>query len=1072
MDELSRTEAARLRSEAKMMKPKDEQAVKRRLEKVFEKEILQQLSDTRQQVDNAEFPSSLDQVVLASRPSVWDEMDENAAVSGDLQTSEEVKRGVLTSRENLMQEMRKDADATHMPPPKPFWTGPNTLSTVPIRNDNDSASSDDLSQQMRGTPRTPFISPEAKSLSDPCLTLSFEGNLRPGAESLVHDEPSEPPPVSRPSLMSRKESANGRELVSNATPRVNESPRLRLELDLIRQQALLDEELATIESRLARLRMAAATNAHIRDENLSAENVNEPVPTENLPFLAKRVTPRETYVVEGFAAEDNVTKSARETPPEGYQLSILTKQPLLKSLPQPCVEQLAALVRAQVSSLRAPLDVPSLTSSTLVSSSSSSLVQSDSVPEVQHSPDSVSDTVSEDVTPIPRRSSSSALPGEEPLADELAEPALGFQIDSAGAFQRSEPTSLSAVLAPDSPPHILDATLNSRENADAPSNVPLAPRLSLTGLSADERAVLKSVNKLAARLTNVAIHEASKELASMSVPADSTSMPPLPTSSMTLPPAPSQTGDSKFPPSSSPSSTTTGPNQEALLSTRQPNEINSLEPTGTFSSDSLKAELRSLLTSSLINTLLSQTTDSTISTTGLSGTDVLRRILNSHGNPVTNGTGVDLQSTQALHTSSDIADFVGSNGEAAPAAVTSPSSVSPSSASQHEPCSVPVQTLEPVESSACEENTTHRPNHSMAGDGIQAPCLSARESAIKQIKTRVLHEYITVNKDWLLSLAGQNTKSKSFGTASSISASSSRTCSCSSASFRHLSAADGESDEGHGSPQDTKTDAALSASTTATWNGSQHQATRSQPSTPTWHSSYTAFKPLPRLEEATSEESVQDSLTHLPVLAENANAAVDASRTPSSSWSGSRRSASEFAALSRCSTSNSNLESARPSTPVPPGNTENSPGSCLSSSVERKSTSEDTTLHQLRNRVPSTPAEPQEVEVVPCLGSNMSSASSHLHPDSLIRELLDSGEDNSFWLLNQPPPARPSYQTEYPPGIAAQTRTTTTIDSSLVWDDMEGDGSKEHLSSQPLVASSDPKVVSGVSIPLDRNTRA
>ncbi|TGZ74731.1 hypothetical protein CRM22_000786 [Opisthorchis felineus] len=1058
MDELSRTEAARLRSEAKMMKPNDEHAVKRRLEKVFEKEILQQLSDTRQQPGNAEFPNSLDYVVHASRPSVWDEMDENAAVSDDLQTSGQTKRGVLTSRENLVQGMRKDADATHIPTPKPFWTAPNAFSTVPIRNDNDSASSGDVSQQMRGTPRTPFISPEAKSLSDPCLTLSFEGNLRPGAESLVHDERSDLLSVSRPSLTSRKESANERDLVSSATHRVNKSPRLRLELDLIRQQALLDEELATIESRLARLRMAAATNAHIRDENLSAESVDEPVPTENLPSVAKQVTPREAYVVEGFAADDNPDKSSRKTPPEVNQPSIITKQPLLKSLPQPCVEQLAALVRAQVSSLRAPVDVPSLTSPTPVSSSSSSLVQSDSVSEVQHSPDTVSDTVSEDVTPIPRRSSSSTgttLPGDEPLADELSEPVLGFRTDSECAFQRSEPTSLSAVCAPNGSPHILDATLNSRENADAPSNVPLAPRLSLTGLSADERAVLKSVNKLAARLTNVAIHEASKELGSLSVPADSTSIPPLPTSSMTLPPAPSQTGDSKFSPSSSSSSTTTGLIQEALLPTRQPKEINGLEPTGTFSSDSLKAELRSLLTSSLINTLLSQTTDSTISTTGLSGTDVLRRILNSRGNPVTNGASLDLQSTQALHTSSDTANFVGSNGEAAPAAVTSPSSVSPSSPSQHGP----VQTTEPIESFPLDENITHPPNHPQAGDELQAPRLSEHESAIKQIKTRVLHEYITVNKDWLLSLAGQNTKLKSFGTASSVSASSSRTCSCSSASFRHLSAADGESDEVHGSPQDIKTDSALSASTTATWNGSQHQATRSQPSTPIWHSSYTAFKPLPRLEEATSEESVQDSLTHLPVLAENANAVVDASRTPSSSWSGSRRSASEFAALSRCSTSNSNLEPARPSTPVPLGSTENSPGSCLSSSVERKSTSEDTTLHQLRNRVPSTPAEPQEVQVVPCLGSNMSSASSHLHPDSLIRELLESGEDNSFWLLNQPPPARPSYQTEYPPGLAAQTRTTTTIDSSLVWDEMEGDGSKEHLSSQPLVASSDPKVI-------------
>ncbi|KAG5453269.1 hypothetical protein CSKR_108476 [Clonorchis sinensis] len=224
--------------------------------------------------------------------------------------------------------------------------------------------------------------------------------------------------------------------------------------------------------------MAAATDAHIRDENLSAEIVDEPVPAEDPPLLAKQVTPRDTYVVEGFATEDNAAKSAREAPPEGYQHSILTKQPLLKSLPQPCVERLAALVRAQVSSLHAPPDVPSLTSSTLVSSSSSSLVQSDSLPEMQHSPDSVSDIVYEGVTPIPRRSSSSTettLPGEGLLTDELSssnEPVLGFQIAHAGAFQRSEPTSLSAVLAPNGSPHILDATLNYRENADAPSNVP------------------------------------------------------------------------------------------------------------------------------------------------------------------------------------------------------------------------------------------------------------------------------------------------------------------------------------------------------------------------------------------------------------------------------------------------------------------------------------------------------------------------------------------------------------------------------------------------------------------------
>lgn len=127
----------------------------------------------------------------------------------------------------------------------------------------------------------------------------------------------------------------------------------------------------------------------------------------------------------------------------------------------------------------------------------------------------------------------------------------------------------------------------------------------------------------------------------------------------------------------------------------------------------------------------------------------------------------------------------------------------------------------------------------------------------------------------------------------------------------------------------------------------------------------TRFKPLPRLEEATSEESI-----HTVQVTSDFN---NLSNTPSS-WTDSRKS-SEFGNLSIYSTINS-------STTYMPDNfvkneiTNSSIQNVLNNEVYSHHLSEENdTIKQLLDNIPNTPVESNNNEIVPCLGSKLSSTS-------------------------------------------------------------------------------------------------
>ena len=177
------------------------------------------------------------------------------------------------------------------------------------------------------------------------------------------------------------------------------------------------------------------------------------------------------------------------------------------------------------------------------------------------------------------------------------------------------------------------------------------------------------------------------------------------------------------------------------------------------------------------------------------------------------------------------------------------------------------------------------------------------------------------------------------------------------------------------------------------------------------------FQPLPRLDEASSEESIQELSVQSGSLCNTLNVITDmnTSNTPSSSWSNSRR--SDFASLSKCS-SNSN----HTPTTQPEFRHNDSPSSdTLVHTESSYRVNDNVTVHRLRANIPVTPAIPPEHTVAPPLGSDLSLISNLMGVSDYF--LWNTTDDETK--VHVPPPQQP---------VSMATPTTTTIDSSAIWD--------------------------------------
>ncbi|KAA3677383.1 uncharacterized protein DEA37_0009608, partial [Paragonimus westermani] len=471
-------------------------------------------------------------------------------------------------------------------------------------------------------------------------------------------------------------------------------------------------------------------------------------------------------------------------------------------------------------------------------------------------------------------------------------------------------------------------------------------------------------SKVASRLASTAICEASAELncVGSSLIASSKLEPLCGVNFPTVPTKP------LVPQPSSASSVETAVDIQSS-STRSPS---------LSSTDSLKAELRSLLTSSLLNSLVNTNRDSTALACGSSTSQLLRRLLNS-GSLSQLGTslGPSNDELQRGKTRIRVPSDESQTGHHV-LSVTSPSSPSNEQT---------IQRSSMTGNGTKENSLSDSPAscHTTSNGDVDKPICSAKQPSMKDLKQRILNDYVKASDPGLDSTGGSTKVENDL----------------------------------HGSPSGL--DVCMSS------------VPRSPIVNTTWNSHTASFKPLPRLEEATSEESVADDSppTLVKTICDGMPDQVDSVQTQSTSWSDSRRSF-DFIALSRCSLSNSSTQH-EPQLPNQP----DSSGTDLLTQLSET----ETTLQQLRTNLPPTPIEPLETEVVDFIGSNMSSASSYRHPDSLVRELLETSEGN-FWMQNLPPMIRASPQNEQPPALAVvHTRTTTTIDSGVLWDEVDGQAS-------------------------------
>ncbi|KAF5401961.1 hypothetical protein PHET_04794, partial [Paragonimus heterotremus] len=747
--------------------------------------------------------------------------------------------------------------------------------------------------------------------------------------------------------------------------------------------------------------------------------------------------------------------------------AVLPPSPLLNGLPKVCVEKLTSLIRTQMSAVCVPSESEVAASvCRLPSPTQLSCHESDSSISDTTDVDEVSVTHSLPLQPPPLKTITSTDPltnkdrvcmtqfnqsaqatvllssNTTPMMRTHTSVGVGVQAD----ISPSVNNTLHQVETPDS------ALLNSESSGECKDHIPYsleAPAssgLSYSAVSTGEQIILRSISQLAGRLARTAIYEASAELTCVGSSLTTTSkfVPHNGVDFRTV---------SVRPPASQPSSPSSIEPAVDIQSS------STRSPTSS-SADSFKAELRSLLTSSLLNSLINTNRDSTTLAGGSSTSQLLRRLLNS-GSLSQLGTSLGLSNDemQRGQTRSRLPSDKSQTNQPALSA-TSPSSISNEQTTKQSS----------ITANGSKENSlSNSPtsSHTTSNGDVDKPICSAKQPSMKDLKQRILSDYIKVNKGWLLSLAGEKKPLKLESLSSSTS--SSHSGSSPSLSFHHLSPADADLDSASVSTKGLHSNTINIEnnlhSSLSGFDVHVSSVSRSPIVNTTWNSHTTSFKPLPRLEEATSEESVGDCSppTLIKTICDEVPDPVDSTQTQSTSWSDSRRS-SDFVALSRCSLSNSSTQH-EPQLP-------NQPDSSGTDLLTLPSETE-TTIQQLRTNLPPTPIEPLETEVVDFIGSNMSSASSYRHPDSLVRELLETSEGN-FWMHNLPPMVRAGPQNEQPPALAAvHTRTTTTIDSSMVWDEADGQASRQQATT-PTASSAfstlHPSPGNVVLVPCDADT--
>ncbi|VDP76276.1 unnamed protein product [Echinostoma caproni] len=805
---------------------------------------------------------------------------------------------------------------------------------------------------------------------------------------------------------------------------------------LSEQQEMLDRELAEIDQRIARIRMGSlidrdtnATRSHCAAETRRAD-------ADPSGSKVSQLTPRDSVVVEGQAVSDRSDKSLQTRPllrlSKSGLLQVHSLQPdnktvsgsvtsrsgrlsstdgesrrTLNSLTEKWRYKLNSIISSQIENLQSerhsgPSSVPSSSGLSCGSWSSTSSRKSFVVPREG------GDT--------PSRSEASSSLHFAVQSAALGEPSQVIESNNEltkEPFNRTEP-----ILKLESKVSLLEGDAISKADHALPETSPV-PRMQNRSvlhpensqpnpprLSNEECSIFHHISQVACRLAQTALQEATTELV-----AEGVVLSDFEQSKFRSDHPESESLATKIVLSSAETQSTT----TAFRSSTEPSSSSDV---GSSTCRSLKAELRALLTSSLISSLLSGSgTTAAINSSTLTGAlsstaEVLRRELAPSPNsglkqpsPISDDI---LGSSQCRTSSKETSPIqTGLSGS-----VSSPSDDNGS-------CLDGVATVIPVP----KKSELDKPDLSSAKGEPQGSSASAELHANQA-------GVVKVRKNWLIGLLGnEHGKMSRIQRPSAIASHQLLELSDNSShgSFRPLSPVN--SSDASSTPRSTEpsvdsnppstTDlpirnTALLLSTAPCGTNCTHPIT---------------FKPLPRLEEAPSEESIADQsntlINPLPLtLAEG-----ESLQTPSSSsWTGSRKS-NEFCGLSRCSTSNSNL-----------GVVSDTHTNQVSESHVETTEDDQTTIHRLRTNVPLTPVEPFESSVVPCLGSNGSASASRV--DSRSASVNSSptpyqplGTDDRNWPHCVPTVYPSSTHVVCPPVLANETRNTTTIDSSIVWDD-------------------------------------
>ncbi|KAF7236454.1 hypothetical protein EG68_11184 [Paragonimus skrjabini miyazakii] len=403
--------------------PEDKRVIDRRLEQTFETELLRQIALSQPQPDKCVALNSIEQASQASRfliPEVTGEDSEEDALGSVADSCVSVhlrerKRAVFSSRENQMDvrpvAMNVDQETITnavglknrvLSMPSELNVDDNTVTVgkldklvqfdhpthvnQPLPSQAALGHSDEShSQVIVDTPASlsvatlgPGERPELPSLRRTRI-VSRTQSIASGSDvwaytsTLLHPKQTDQEDqstTSGPSSTVISETSLSDRSNSQSTQLST------VQSDLMKRQLELDEELISIEKRLARVRMAAATDMSV---TISSTQDN-PVPVRpESPDKSKQLrqlTPRETYVVEGFAAGDKSTQSPHpEIELEKNTAPILSNietsgadevksvdrplshsavppsPPLLNGLPKICVEKLTSLIRAQMSTV-------------------------------------------------------------------------------------------------------------------------------------------------------------------------------------------------------------------------------------------------------------------------------------------------------------------------------------------------------------------------------------------------------------------------------------------------------------------------------------------------------------------------------------------------------------------------------------------------------------------------------------------------------------------------------------------------------------------------------------------------